>query len=405
MKKAFASFKKNIFKRTSALRVRNRTAKKYIRRQFKFVGVWRKVVAKRFSKIGKSIVRVSPPWLRRVGRIVLIPFTYLGVQIRSYLARRPHRSFRRTRRRDYKRSLQLPGYWSFTGRVQSMLWRNKQLFGGLMLVYFLVALAVGGFGQQTAYSSLSETLSQTGGEVFSGNWGQVGQASLLLVTSLTTGLTPNVTAAQSVLGGLTVFFTWLATVWALRNVMANRQVGVRDAVYSSGAPVLPTVIVAFALVVQLLPIAIAVLIYNAAIFSGYISGGVEGMLVWLVLVLLGVLSLYWIVSTVVAMIVVTLPGMYPFQAIRTAGDLVVGRRLRILLRFIWASLLVTIAWIVLIIPIILGDSWIKKIWPAIEWLPVVPTAILLMSSITVVWVATYVYMLYRKVVDDDASPA
>jgi hypothetical protein len=30
---------------------------------------------------------------------------------------------------------------------------------------------------------------------------------------------------------------------------------------------------------------------------------------------------------------------------------------------------------------------------------------LAMSSITIIFVATYIYMLYRKVVNDDAAPA
>jgi hypothetical protein len=362
-------------------------------------------VAMKLSKLREKIVRVSPPWLRKVGAVLIKPFARMSRRTRQLLRRRPHRSFRLTRRRDYKRSLRIQGYWSFTNYVRVTLWKNKRLFGGLMAVYFLFALAIGGFGQQDAYSNLSKTLTDAGGELFSGNWGQIGQAGLLLTTSITTGLTPSVTEAQSVLGGLVVFFTWLATVWALRNVLADRRVRVRESIYSSGAPVLPTVAVAFVLTLQLLPIAIAVLVYNAALYSGLISGGVEGMLLWIVLFLLGVLSLYWITSTIIALVVVTLPGMYPFQAIRTAGDLVIGRRLRILLRLVWAAVLTVIVWFLILIPTILFDAWVKKMLPAIEWIPTVPIALLLMSSITVVWLASYVYLLYRKVVDDDASPA
>lgn len=377
----------------------------HIQKQTQFLSVWKKSIQNRMNRIGKKVVAVSPPWLRRVGRIVRRPFAAVLQRIALLLRRRPHRSFRRTRRRDYKRSLQLPGYWSFTNHVRSMLWRHKKLFGGLMIVYFLIALAIGGFGQQDAYKNLSDTLSQTGGDLFQGNWGQIGQAGILLTTAVSTGLSPDVTQAQSVLGGLVVFLTWLATVWALRNVMADRAVTVRDAVYSSSSPIVSTVIVAFVLVIQLLPIAIAILVYDAARFVELISGGVEAMLVWLVLLLLGVLSMYWITSTIIALVVVTLPGMYPFQAIRTAGDLVIGRRLRILLRIIWVAILTAVIWAIIAIPLILADAWIKKAWPAIDWLPTIPLLLLFMSSVTIVWLAAYIYMLYRKVVDDDASPA
>ncbi len=348
---------------------------------------------------------MSPPWLRKVGRILRWPFVFIYKKIDRYLGRRPHRSFRMTRRRDYKRSLKIQGYWSFTNYVRRTLWKNKKLFGGLAIAYFLISLAISGFGQQDAYSNLSKTLTETGGEIFTGNWGEVGKAGLLLTTAVATGLTPSVTEAQSVLGGVVVFLTWLATVWALRNILAGHKVKVREAIYSSGSPIVSTVLVASVLVFQLLPIALAILIHSAAIDSGLVEGGVQEMTLWCVLVLLGVLSLYWVTSTAIALVVVTLPGMYPFQAIRTAGDLVIGRRLRILLRLLWGLILMLIVWVFLVIPIILFDGWIKTVWSVIEWLPIVPISILVMSSVSIVWCAAYVYLLYRKVVDDDASPA
>lgn len=387
---------------------RKKTWRDNIKAKFVFLGVWKKAVGARLTSFGRTIERVSPPWLKKIARFVARPFRFVAGKIRKFMKRRPHRSFRLTERRDYKRSLKLPGYWSFTNSVRAMLWRHKKLFGGLVVVYFLVAVAIGGFGQQEAYRNLSDTLTETGSEVFTGNFAKVGEAGLLLTTSVATGLTPNATEAQGVLAGLAAFFAWLATVWALRATMADRTVRIRDAIYSSGAPVLSTVLVGFALVVQLLPVSIATLVYNAAIQSGLIAGGVEQMLAWVVIGLLVVLSLYWLTATLIALVVVTLPGMYPFQAIKTAGDLVVGRRIRILLRLIWMALVVLVLWLLILIPIILADGWIKDVWAANEWvdaLPIVPLSILFMSSLTVIFVATYIYMLYRKVVDDDAKPA
>lgn len=391
-------FKDNVLRR-------KRAWQKKAQKKLHFIVVWKDAGVGWLVKTGRAIKRVSPPWLKKIGRIVWWPFGRLVRRIHRFLKRRPHRSFRLTHRRDYKRSLQMPGYWAFTNSVRAMLWGKKKLFGGLVLVYFVVALAIGGFGQQETYQGLSDTLNETGSGVFTGNFGKVGEAGLLLTTSVVTGLTPNVTEAQSVLGSLAAFFAWLATVWALRGVMAGRTVKIRDAVYSSGAPVLSTVIVGFVFVVQLLPVSIATLIYNTAIRSELISGGVEQMLAWVVIALLAVLALYWMTSTVVAMVVVTLPGMYPFQAIRTAGDLVVGRRIRILLRFLWMVLLIVVTWLLILIPLIMGDAWLKETWPVINWLPIVPLSILIMSALTIVFAATYVYMLYRKVVDDDANPA
>ncbi|RYF29119.1 MAG: hypothetical protein EOO17_02510 [Chloroflexi bacterium] len=394
----FRSVKKNLVKQQGF-------AKKYTAKKLSFLTVWRRSIAKRLSTIGAKVVKISPPWLRKVGRIVRWPFVRVYSRIDGLLRRRPHRSFRRTRRRDYKRTLDIQGYWSFTNYVRATLWKQKKLFGGLILTYLIITIFIGGIGAQESYANLSSTLKESGGDLFAGNWGKIGSASLLLVTSVTSGLTPNVTQAQSVLGGLAVFFAWLTTIWLLRNVVAGRRVALRDGLYNGGSPILSTVIVGFVLAIQLLPAAIAVLLYTAAQASGLLESGVAAMLFWIGDTLLVLLSLYWLTSTFIALVVVTLPGMYPFQAIKTAGDLVVGRRLRILFRLLWLLATVVVVWALLIIPIIIFDDWIKQVWPFISALPFVPFSILLLSSVTIVFVTSYIYLLYRKVVEDEAGPA
>ena len=129
------------------------------------------------------------------------------------------------------------------------------------------------------------------------------------------------------------------------------------------------------------------------------------MVFWMVASLLAVLSLYWVTSTIIALVIVTLPGMYPMRALKTAGDLVIGRRLRILLRLLWMLLGIVVVWAAVMIPIVIFDTWLKGAWPAIASFPTIPLTLLAASSVTVVWAASYVYLLYRKVVDDDARPA
>jgi len=326
-------------------------------------------------------------------------------RIKKLMARRPHRSFRLTRRRDYKRSLRLPGYWSFARFAWKILWQNWRLFGGLALVYVAMSIVITGLGAQQSYSNLAQALKDSSGDLFKGNFGPVGQAGLLLFTSVSTGLSPDLTQAQTVFGGLASFLCFLCAVWLLRNTLAGNKPRLRDGLYNSGSPILATALVTFVVTLQLLPAAVAIVIYSAASSSGMLDGGVVAMLVWVSVVLLGLLSLYWLTSSLIALVIVTLPGMYPMRALRAAGDLVVGRRLRILYRLLWMALMVVIVWLVIMIPIILFDDWIKHLLPAINWLPIVPLSIVALSATTLIYASSYVYMLYRRIVDDDASPA
>ena len=187
--------------------------------------------------------------------------------------------------------------------------------------------------------------------------------------------------------------------------MAGHAVRLRDGLYSAGAPIVSTFIITIFMALHLLPVMLAAIGYVAAKNTGLLDGGIEAMLFWVVAGGLATLSLYWITTSVLAMIVVTLPGMYPMRAMKIAGDMVIGRRLRILLRVLWMLFLLAVVWIVILIPIILISIWIENSVPVLQWVPIVPLTILGLTTLSVIWIASYMYVLYRKIVEDDADPA
>jgi len=326
-------------------------------------------------------------------------------RVSGLLQRRPHRSFQRTRRRDYNRSLEFPGYWKFTGSVRSVLWQHKKLFFGLVIFYGVLSAALMGIASQDTYQQLSDSLNQNGSDIFQGNLGEVGHAVLLFGTGVAGSLSGQPTDIQRLYAILISLVTWLTTVWLLRGIVAGSKPKLRDGLYNAAGPLLPTFLVSLVVIVQLLPVAIAAIGYGAASSSQLLDNGVEAMLFWTVASMLAALSLYWITSTMIALIVVTLPGVYPLRALSIAGDLVIGRRIRILLRLLWLLFIDLLFWFGIMVPIILFDAWIKSVFPAIQDVPIVPVAFLIMSAFTIVWSSSYIYLMYRKVVDDDAAPA
>lgn len=323
----------------------------------------------------------------------------------AYLSRRPHRSFQLTRRRDYARSLKLPGYWQFTVEVLAILWRHKNLFVSLAIVYAVLSAVFVGLSSQDSYDQLADLLSESGSELLGGGWGAIGGASLLLLSGIGGSFAPQLSDVQQVYGMLLLVLIWLTTVWLLRTILSGKQPRLRDGIYNAGSPLVPSALVFLTIIIQLMPLALAIVIVNAAVTTGFISGGILSMLAWLVTGLVALVSLYWIISTIMALVVVTLPGMYPWQAIRTAGDLVIGRRLRLLLRLVWLSFFVGFLWVIFVLPVIVIDNWLRSIWPWFENIPLVPVTILVVTSLASVIMSAYLYLLYRKVVEDDADPA
>jgi hypothetical protein len=325
-------------------------------------------------------------------------------RINSFLARRPHRSFRKTKRRDYKRSLKLPGYWAFSIYVAKMLKKHGKIFALLGLIYAVLTALLVGLGSQDTYSLMSDLIASESGWL-GDTATEVTRVGTLFFTSITGGFSGAITESQQIYAVLMGLLAWLTTVWLLRNLMAKHKIKLRDGLYSAGAPIVATMILFLVLVVQLIPLALAFIGYSAATSSGLLTNGIEAMLFWIGASLLGILSLYWAVSTAFALVIVTLPGMYPFRALSVAGDIVVGRRLRMIMRMLWLGLQLILLWALVLIPIILLDGWIKQIWSGIEWLPIVPVATLVLSSYSTIIAASYVYLLYRKVVEDESAPA
>lgn len=333
---------------------------------------------------------------------------FLAVEFRrkDFLARRPHRSFRLSARRDYKRSLKLPGYWSLTSRAWGVLARHKRLFFGLVFLYAGLTLLFSSIMSQDTYLQLRQLVDE------SSEAGLIGAATSNIalfwgvLTSQLSGVTAGeLSSSQQIFGMLIGLYTWLAAVWLLRGVMAGKKLRLRDGIYSSGGPVIALMMLALLMLIQLLPAAVAMILYGAADGSGLLDQTVILMLFGGGAILLSTLSAYWATGTLIAMVVVTLPGMYPMQALRLAGDVVVGRRIRILLRLLWAVLLLLLAWLAVLIPVIIIDGALKSAVPGLEWLPLVPIIALLLTSFSIVFFASYIYTLYRKVVEDDAGPA
>lgn len=330
----------------------------------------------------------------------------VGKRRRDYLSRRPHRSFRLSRRRDYKRGLAMPGYFAFTIEVAGLIWQHKKTFATLGLVFMVLTVGFGLLGSQDIYSQLQNLFDTTRPDgLFTGAVGEIGRASILLLTTMTNGLTGQLDPSQQFIAATMGLYMWLSVVWLLRKFLAGKKVVVRDALYTSGAPIIATLLCFIILLVQMIPAALATIVVSVGYQTQFIDGSVAAIAVFIALVLLIVLSLYWATSTFIALVIVTLPGMRPLRAVAIAGDLVIGRRLRILLRLLWLIATILSWWLVIMVPVILLDTWLKSLLTWLAGWPIVPVMVLVMTTATIMWSASYIYLLYRKIVDDDTAPA
>ena len=198
--------------------------------------------------------------------------------------------------------------------------------------------------------------------------------------------------------------SWLVTVWILRSRLAGHKVKLRDALYNAGAPIISTILVVGLILVQLLPALIALILFSAAVATQFLANPFAAIIFALVAGGLLLLSLYWLVGSVVALVVVTVPGMYPMKAVQVAGDLVTSRRLRVIFRILWCLVVVLLFFGITMIPIIILDNLLKNVWQVVSLdIPIVPVTLMVVSSIAVIFVASYIYLFYRHLVSREAD--
>lgn len=324
----------------------------------------------------------------------------------DFLKRRPHRSFRLTRRRDYRRSLRLPGYWSLTAQVLGIMRKNWRLLFCLVITSATATFLLASIMTEEAYSQLKIIVDEASQEgELSGALPVLTVFFGVLTSQLTGTSSGGAGSSQQIFTVLVGLFTWLTVVWLLRSILAGQKPKMRDGLYSSGGPVIALSVLVLVLIIQLLPMAASIIVYEAANLSGLFDHTVMLMLFGGGVILLSTLSIYWATSTLIAMVIVALPGMYPLQAMKLSGDLVIGRRVRVLLRLVWSLFLILLFWAVVLIPVISIDGALKSAIPSISWLPLVPIVALLMTMSSIVFLASYIYVFYRKVVEDESAPA
>lgn len=279
----------------------------------------------------------------------------------------------------------LPSAWKLTKKTAQLIWENKKLFLLLTLVYGILSIVlVKGFSSASNVGELKEQLNQ----VFTGNLGSLASGLGVFVALVgSSGSTPSET------GGAYQFFlgivTSLAIIWTLRQLMSGvKKLRVRDAYYQGMYPLVPFILVLLIMGIQMLPMLIGSSIYSLVVTNGIAIHLIEKVLWFGLFVGLSALSLYWLSSSLIALYIVTLPNMTPIKALRSAKELVQGRRLAVVRKVLWLPLVMLITSAILMLPIII---WIT---PLAQWV------FFLLTMFVLVVVHAYMYGLYRELLGE-----
>lgn len=234
-------------------------------------------------------------------------------------------------------------------RTLNQLWQHKKLFGGIVVIYgILNIILVGGVSGNVNLTTLKHALDSS----LSGANGQLVSSLTTFFYLLSTSGSSN-SAASGVYQTILLIVCSLAFIWALRQVVAKNIVRVRDSFYLGMYPFVPFLLVLLLIGVQLLPLVIGGSLYSMVIGNGIAVHWWEKGIWALLFFGLGMWSLRMITGSVFALYIVTLPEMTPLKAVRSAKQLVYGRRLLIWRKLIFLPVVLLLLAVAIELPLIL----------------------------------------------------
>lgn len=316
---------------------------------------------------------------------------------------RLHKSFHRSYHEDYQRDLEVPGMMYHIFATFKIIFKNWKLFLPLLIIVVVLNSVLVGIMSESTYTQFQDILDQTSMQVAGGDIGNMAKAGLLLISTVTTGgLSGESSEAATVFGVIIFLIIWLVTIFLLRHRLAGHKVKLRDGLYNAMTPLISTFVVFAVAVIQCIPIFLLIIVYSAAVQTDFLATPFYAFLFFVFAALMIILSGYLLSSSLIALVAVSAPGLYPLKALSAASDLMAGRRVKFILRLVAGVLALAIVWVIVMLPLILFDLWMKTF----EWtagIPFVPICLNVMTCFTAVYVAAYLYLYYRWMLNYDEN--
>jgi len=272
----------------------------------------------------------------------------------------------------------LPSVWALTRNAAGLVWHNRVLFLGITSVYALLTIIFVGITSNTdiAFLKQSFTTSSTIGaglNVFLNLLGSSGNSS---------------NAAEGAYQFILAIIASLAIIWALRQVVAGSNIRIRDSFYKGMSALVPFVLVLLVVGIKLIPLLIGSAIYAQVMSNGIAVALFEKILWGIVFGISAVISLYLVSSSIFALYIVTLPDMTPLKALRSARDLVKGRRIILIRKVLFLPLLLFVMAAIIMLPFII---WMTSLAVAVFFI---------ISMLVLLVVHSYFFTLYRELINE-----
>lgn len=307
-----------------------------------------------------------------------------------------HRSFKRSYREDYRRDVNAPGLLQHAMTTFGMIFKHWKTFLPFILLMAGLYVVLVGLMSEDFYQELQAAIDSSS----EGSLGNFAKSGILLLSTITTGGLDTGKDDVGFLFTIILFLImWLVTIYLLRKWYAGAKPKLRDALYNSLSPLLSTLLVFIVIFIQCIPAMLVAITLSAAQVTGFLSTPFYALVYFIFAALMIAITGYLLSSSLIALVAVTVPGVYPMAALTTASDLMASRRLKLIVRILYLLFVAVIIFVITMLPIMLIDLWLKSIWGWIANIPIVPFCLLIVTCFIFIYAATYLYRYYRWLLD------
>lgn len=311
-----------------------------------------------------------------------------------------HKTFRRSYREDYARQTKTPGLLNHAVTTFQLIFKHWKTFLPFIAIMVIAYIVLVGLFSEDLYQQFQESINESSTQLANGEIGNLAKAGLLLMSTITTGgLDSGMSEVQVVFMLLLFLIMWLVTIFLVRHFIAGGKPKLRDGLYNALSPLISTLLVFVVIFVQAIPIMLVIITYSAAVATGFLSTPLYALAYFIFAALMIITSTYLFSSSLMALVAVTAPGVYPLRALFSASDLMAGRRTKLIIRVIYLFIVIALVYVIIMTPIILLDLWFKSMWEWIYGVPIVPFFMLVVTCFIFIYATTYLYRYYRWLLD------
>lgn len=275
----------------------------------------------------------------------------------------------------------LPSIISLFKTTFSRLKHNSRLLSKLLLIYVIllvlfVWLGGGLTNADQAKQTVNKALNTSGNSIITN----------VTVFSMLVG-SGNGNELKSLYQTIIVIIMALAFIWTFRHTKSDKAVKnikAKDPFYLGMTPLIPFLLVLSFVGLQLLPLLMGSVVIGIVFGNGLAATGLE-QAVWIALFLATLaLAVYWLASSLFALVIVTLPNSSPLYSLRAAKKLVKGRRLDIIKKLLGALFVV----LVLVVVSVMGAIYIAPF--------LAQTLLMIFSILLLPVIIAYIFTLYQE---------